>query len=73
MIITIEVQNDHEMQWLTPLLEVMKKNNAQVTIQKKPISPSDKRFSDFLDFLNNNKKPPVSKIFIPSRETRNER
>lgn len=73
MLITIELQNDSEMQWLAPLVEAMKNANVQVNILEKSMPHREKKFSDFLDFLKNNKKPPISKITIPSREDRNER
>lgn len=84
MIITIQLQTKEELQFLQPLLELLKKINAQVEVQHvsdvaeealayEPISEKERTIQELLNYLDESDKLSVNKIEIPSREERNAR
>lgn len=74
MIITINIQDQNDYQWLSPFLETLKsRSNAQIEIKEET---SDKlwqeKLNHFFHFIDNNA-IVVDKIEIPNRNERNER
>lgn len=74
MIITIQIQNQQDYQWLLPFLEALKKTSAKVQVKGSlPLENglAEKR-KDFLQFLDQNA-ISVNKVEIPGRDERNAR
>lgn len=74
MVITIQINNQKDYQWLRPFLEALKGTSAIVEVKgqvPKGNETADKRKA-YLQFL---KQHPihVQKVEIPSRDERNER
>jgi len=74
MVVTIQIQNKQEYEWLLPLLDTLKKRGAAIQIATdEPVDPDflEKRKS-YLRFLNQHA-IAVKKVEIPNREERNAR
>ena len=74
MVITIQIQNKKDYQWLLPFLDALK--NTTATVEVKGNSPAENGYLEkrkaYLQFLKLHT-IPVKKVEIPSREERNAR
>ncbi|MCC6726892.1 MAG: hypothetical protein IT258_20485 [Saprospiraceae bacterium] len=74
MVITIQINNQQDYQWLRPFLEALKGTSAVVKVKgelPKDDGIADKRKA-YLQFLEQHQ-IHVDKVEIPSRDERNER
>ena len=74
MVITIQIQNQQDYQWLLPFLQALQKTRATVQVKGEVLPPSDvlARRRAYLQFLQQHS-ISVKKVDIPSREERNAR
>ncbi len=74
MIITIQIQDQQDYQWLKPFLETLKNTSAKIQI-KGDVSEEEsvkKKKGSFLKFLEG-KSIIANKVEIPNRDKRNAR
>ncbi len=76
MIITIKIENQHDFQWLLPLLEALKKNTSVKLEIKSSEENTDKlwdeKLNDFFKFIDK-RAVRVPKVELLTREQLNER
>lgn len=74
MIVTIQIENQRDFQWLLPFLEALKKNTtAKVEIKSNAVDQAwEEKLNDFFTFIDK-RAVRVSKVERLTREELNER